>query len=135
MGSTGLLRRTSANTTSVGPRRGRPTVARPMLPTVHSGIVQHTAHDDTAYDVTRNKRRKTAAARHANSTAESSKLGTFEGVFTPAILSIWSIIVFLRFSFIVSEAGVVATLMMFSVGYTCVIFLVVPYLGISFILY
>ncbi|KAG2186160.1 hypothetical protein INT43_002598 [Umbelopsis isabellina] len=121
VGSTGFLRRTSANTTSAGPRRGRPTVARPMLPTVHSGVVQHAAHDDAAYDVTRNKRHKSAAKR-ANSTPDSSKLGTFEGVFTPAILSIWSIIVFLRFSFIVSEAGVVATLMMFSVGYMCVIF-------------
>jgi hypothetical protein len=73
------------------------------------------------------------AVKHGNSAPESSKLGTFEGVFTPAVLSIWSIIVFLRFSFIVSEAGVVATLMMFSVGYMCVIS-VVPYLGIPFIL-
>lgn len=120
IGSTRLLRRTSASSTSTGPRRGRPTVARPMLPTVHSGIVQHAAHNDTAHDSTRNKRHKSAAAKHANSAPESSKLGTFEGVFTPAILSIWSIIVFLRFSFIVSEAGVVATLMMFSVGYMCV---------------
>jgi hypothetical protein len=67
---------------------------------------------------TKNKRRKSTTG---NSSSDSSKLGTFDGVFTPTVLSIWGIIVFLRFGFIIAQVGVIATLMMFSVGYLCVI--------------
>ncbi|KAF9399524.1 hypothetical protein BGZ94_005708, partial [Podila epigama] len=50
-------------------------------------------------------------------TTKSSKLGTFSGVFIPCVLSIWGIILFLRFGFIIGQAGVMGTLGMFIIGY------------------
>ncbi|KAF9977577.1 hypothetical protein BGZ73_005560 [Actinomortierella ambigua] len=50
-------------------------------------------------------------------TKPSSKLGTFSGVFIPCVLSIWGIILFLRFGFIIGQVGVVGTMVMFVVGY------------------
>ncbi|KAG0231094.1 hypothetical protein BGW42_000511 [Actinomortierella wolfii] len=50
-------------------------------------------------------------------TKPASKLGTFSGVFIPSVLSIWGIILFLRFGFIIGQVGVVGTLTMFVVGY------------------
>lgn len=60
----------------------------------------------------------TAGKQYLFSPASSSpKLDTFEGVFVPTVLSIWGIILFLRFGFIISQAGVLLTLSMFVLGY------------------
>jgi hypothetical protein len=96
-------------------RSGKP--SRPILPTVYSGVMT----DNVSHNNSKIKRRKSSASKTTNSSQGSQKLGTFEGVFTPTVLSIWSIIVFLRFGYIIAQVGVVATLMMFSVGYLCVI--------------
>ncbi|KAG0356577.1 hypothetical protein BG005_004483 [Podila minutissima] len=53
----------------------------------------------------------------ALATTKSSKLGIFSGVFIPCVLSIWGIILFLRFGFIIGQAGVMGTLGMFVIGY------------------
>ncbi|KAF9370942.1 hypothetical protein CPB97_002344 [Podila verticillata] len=53
----------------------------------------------------------------ALATTKSSKLGVFSGVFIPCVLSIWGIILFLRFGFIIGQAGVLGTMGMFVVGY------------------
>lgn len=98
-------------------RRANSSAARPMLPTVQSGIMSDIVVHNSRY----NKRRKSSATKAISSSQDSQKLGTFEGVFTPTVLSIWSIIVFLRFGYIIAQVGVIATLMMFSVGYLCVI--------------
>lgn len=50
-------------------------------------------------------------------TTNSSKLGVFSGVFIPCVLSIWGIILFLRFGFIIGQAGVMGTMGMFVIGY------------------
>ena len=42
--------------------------------------------------------------------AERKKLGTFAGVFTPSILTILGIILFLRLGFVVGHAGLKQTL-------------------------
>ncbi|KAG0311680.1 hypothetical protein BGZ99_009989 [Dissophora globulifera] len=55
-------------------------------------------------------------------TTKSSKLGVLSGVFVPCVLSIWGIILFLRFGFIIGQAGVMGTLGMFVVGYLINIF-------------
>ncbi|KAG2188271.1 hypothetical protein INT44_001024 [Umbelopsis vinacea] len=101
-------RKVSGNSDSTF-RRGKSRSARPSLPTVQSGITT-----DNQSQPTRNKKRRATAG---NSSSDSSKLGTFDGVFTPTVLSIWGIIVFLRFGFIIAQVGVIATLMMFSVAY------------------
>lgn len=43
-------------------------------------------------------------------TAEGNRFGTFAGVFTPCVLTILGVIMFLRFGFVVGQAGVAAAL-------------------------
>ncbi|KAG0379821.1 hypothetical protein BGX24_011513 [Mortierella sp. AD032] len=67
----------------------------------------------------------------ALATTKSSKLGVFSGVFVPCILSIWGIILFLRFGFIIAQAGVMGTLAMFIVGYAINVFTTLSLSAIS----
>ncbi|KAF9951980.1 hypothetical protein BGZ72_006600 [Mortierella alpina] len=67
----------------------------------------------------------------AVATTKSSKLGVFSGVFVPCVLSIWGIILFLRFGFIIGQAGVMGTLAMFVVGYAINIFTALSLSAIS----
>ncbi|KAK3807263.1 MAG: amino acid permease-domain-containing protein [Benniella sp.] len=62
---------------------------------------------------------------------KSSKLGTISGVFVPCWLSIWGIILFLRFGFIIGQAGVMGTMGMFIVGYLINIFTTLSLSAIS----
>jgi len=62
---------------------------------------------------------------------KSSKLGTVSGVFVPCWLSIWGIILFLRFGFIIGQAGVMGTMGMFIVGYLINIFTTLSLSAIS----
>lgn len=64
-------------------------------------------------------------------TKKSSKLGVFSGVFVPCVLSIWGIILFLRFGFIIGQAGVMGTMAMFIVGYAINIFTTLSLSAIS----
>ncbi|KAI1316222.1 hypothetical protein EDD11_010332 [Mortierella claussenii] len=64
-------------------------------------------------------------------TTKSSKLGVFSGVFVPCVLSIWGIILFLRFGFIIGQAGVMGTMAMFVVGYLINIFTTLSLSAIS----
>ena len=45
-----------------------------------------------------------------NPAPSSSKLGTFSGAFVPTTLNIFSILMFLRFGFIIGQAGVLGIL-------------------------
>ncbi|KAF9154476.1 hypothetical protein BG015_000825 [Linnemannia schmuckeri] len=67
----------------------------------------------------------------ALATTKSSKLGVFSGVFVPCVLSIWGIILFLRFGFIIAQAGVMGTMAMFIVGYAINIFTTLSLSAIS----
>ncbi|KAL1919103.1 uncharacterized protein VTP21DRAFT_2484 [Calcarisporiella thermophila] len=53
----------------------------------------------------------------AASSNGGGKLSTFEGVFVPTVLSIWGILVFIRFGFIIAQAGVVGAVVMLGIGY------------------
>ncbi|KAI8348534.1 amino acid permease-domain-containing protein [Mortierella sp. GBAus27b] len=64
-------------------------------------------------------------------TTKSSKLGVVSGVFVPCVLSIWGIILFLRFGFIIGQAGVMGTLGMFIIGYLINIFTTLSLSAIS----
>jgi hypothetical protein len=48
--------------------------------------------------------------------AESSKLGTFGGVFTPSVLTILGIILFLRLGFVVGSAGLMKALVIIAIA-------------------
>ncbi|KAF9181064.1 hypothetical protein BGZ51_005691 [Haplosporangium sp. Z 767] len=67
----------------------------------------------------------------ALATTKPSKLGVFAGVFVPCVLSIWGIILFLRFGFIIGQAGVVGTMGMFIVGYAINVFTTLSLSAIS----
>ncbi|KAF9314467.1 hypothetical protein BG003_004157 [Podila horticola] len=73
---------------------------------------QQQAQDGSAYEPVFPTQLNPALA-----TTKSSKLGVFSGVFIPCVLSIWGIILFLRFGFIIGQAGVMGTMGMFVVGY------------------
>ncbi|RUP48234.1 amino acid permease-domain-containing protein [Jimgerdemannia flammicorona] len=62
---------------------------------------------------------KSSSSVHSapSDTASPPRLETFDGVFVPTVLSIWGIILFLRFGFIIAQAGVMGTLGMFGLGY------------------
>ncbi|OMJ20053.1 putative transporter [Smittium culicis] len=49
------------------------------------------------------------------------KLGTFEGVFIPTMLSIFGVIVFVRLGYLVGQAGVLLSLFLFFFGYVVTI--------------
>ena len=59
---------------------------------------------------------QTNNARTAESEATSGNLGTFAGVFTPSILTILGIILFLRLGYVVGNAGLARTLMILALG-------------------
>ncbi|KAG0362066.1 hypothetical protein BGZ54_008781 [Gamsiella multidivaricata] len=67
----------------------------------------------------------------ALATTKRSKLGVFSGVFVPCVLSIWGIILFLRFGFIIGQAGVMGTMAMFIVGYAINVFTTLSLSAIS----
>ena len=50
------------------------------------------------------------STRTTNTTASSQKLGTFGGVFTPSLLTILGVIMYLRFGWVVGNVGLIGTL-------------------------
>ncbi|CCG84460.1 protein of unknown function [Taphrina deformans PYCC 5710] len=59
----------------------------------------------------------TATEESAPKGTSTSKLNTFEGVFMPTTLNVLSILMFLRFSFIVGQTGLVGTLGLLIISY------------------
>ena len=58
----------------------------------------------------------------SNSVAQASGLGTFGGVFTPSILTILGVIMYLRFGWVVGNAGLIGTLIIVTIS-TAITFL------------
>lgn len=61
----------------------------------------------------------------------SKKLNTFEGVFTPVCLAMFSAILFLRLGFILGNAGLFETLLQMFIAYTILIFTILSISAIS----
>ncbi|KAG0017009.1 hypothetical protein BGZ81_010960 [Podila clonocystis] len=83
----------------------------------HYSQHQHQHHPHQAQDGSSYEPVFPTQLNPALATTSSSKLGVFSGVFIPCVLSIWGIILFLRFGFIIGQAGVMGTMGMFVVGY------------------
>lgn len=56
-------------------------------------------------------------SKSKNVAPEVSKLGTFDGVFLPTTLNVLSILMFLRFGFIIGQMGVVGTFLLLFMSY------------------
>lgn len=52
------------------------------------------------------------------SEGSNNKLGTFEGVFIPTTLNVLSILMFLRFGFILGQAGILGMLLLLTISYS-----------------
>lgn len=50
--------------------------------------------------------------------ASSAKLGTFGGVFTPSLLTILGVIMYLRFGWVVGNVGLIGTLLIVTLSTT-----------------
>ncbi|KAJ2066981.1 hypothetical protein GGI08_001602 [Coemansia sp. S2] len=61
--------------------------------------------------------RWTGKARNKAGVA-ARKLGTWDGVFLPVMLSIWGILVFVRMGYFLSQIGIIGTIASFVCGYT-----------------
>ena len=55
-------------------------------------------------------------ARHSEETRTSGTLGTFAGVFTPSVLTILGIILFLRTGYVVGSAGLARALLILALA-------------------
>ncbi|KAJ5170495.1 uncharacterized protein N7500_003278 [Penicillium coprophilum] len=62
--------------------------------------------------------KKDKSGHRSRSVDEPKKLGTFSGVFVPTTLNVLSILMFLRFGFILGQAGVLGILGLLLVSYT-----------------
>ncbi|KAF9353035.1 hypothetical protein BGX34_011837 [Mortierella sp. NVP85] len=106
-------------------------------PATRTTNVGHTAPENGRSNQdprTQGKRSEPAFPTQLNpvlASTKSSKLGTVSGVFVPCWLSIWGIILFLRFGFIIGQAGVMGTMGMFIVGYLINIFTTLSLSAIS----
>ncbi|PKX93024.1 putative cation chloride cotransporter [Aspergillus novofumigatus IBT 16806] len=67
-------------------------------------------------DSSPDKKEKNASAHRASETAH--KLGTFSGVFVPTTLNVLSILMFLRFGFVLGQAGLLGMLGLLVASYT-----------------
>jgi potassium/chloride transporter 9 len=67
-------------------------------------------------DSSPDKKEKNASAHRASETAH--KLGTFSGVFVPTTLNVLSILMFLRFGFVLGQAGLLGMLGRYMLSWT-----------------
>lgn len=66
---------------------------------------------------TKNKTKTTEKSSEDRASKENSKLGTFDGVFLPTTLNVLSILMFLRFGFIIGQMGILGTFLLLLLSY------------------
>lgn len=72
-----------------------------------------------------------SGASNQQNSQRQKKLDTFEGVFTPVCLAMFSAILFLRLGFILGNAGLLETLLQMFIAYTILIFTILSISAIS----
>jgi len=68
---------------------------------------------------------------NSSATERKSGLSSFEGVFVPCVLSIFSVVLFLRLGYIVGQSGLIVCLAMLVVSYTVVFLTILSISGIA----
>jgi potassium/chloride transporter 9 len=57
-------------------------------------------------------------SQNMNSGGQGTKLGTFDGVYLPTTLNVLSILMFLRFGFLLGQVGILGMLLLLVVAYS-----------------
>ncbi|KAJ5949597.1 hypothetical protein N7454_001181 [Penicillium verhagenii] len=78
----------------------------------------HMSHPAAALRDASTDKKERNGHRSRSTTEESKKLGTFSGVFVPVTLNVLSILMFLRFGFVLGQAGLLGILGLLAVSYT-----------------
>lgn len=74
---------------------------------IHTASTQSTDANDAFVEVTSDQKKdRRSHDLRAGMAARSNKLGTFSGVFVPTTLNVLSILMFLRFGFVLGQSGV-----------------------------
>lgn len=73
-------------------------------------------HHQQSRIASRNESISSGIVRH-RSNKDTTKLGTFTGVFIPTTLNVLSILMFLRFGFIIGQAGILGTALLLVCSY------------------
>ena len=92
-------------------KQGYDASQEPLIPHMSSSAGHHR---DTSVD------KKDKHGHRSRSTEEPKKLGTFSGVFVPTTLNVLSILMFIRFGFILGQAGLLGILGAFYLTSKCV---------------
>ena len=94
----------------------------------------HTRLDATSFPHRRHKHQRLHHLQDrgmVRKPANGGKLTTFFGVFVPCVLSIFSVILFLRMGYILGQEGLIVTLVMLTVAYTIVVLTILSISAIS----
>ncbi|EED15233.1 cation chloride cotransporter, putative [Talaromyces stipitatus ATCC 10500] len=96
----------------------RPDTA-PVQRDLHTASTQSTDANDAFVEVNSDQKKDRARTHdlRASMAAQSSKLGTFSGVFVPTTLNVLSILMFLRFGFVLGQSGVLGMMGMLVASY------------------
>lgn len=82
---------------------------------IHTASTQSTDANDVFVEVGSDQK-KDRGRSHDLRAAPSNKLGTFSGVFVPTTLNVLSILMFLRFGFVLGQSGVLGMMGMLPYG-------------------
>ncbi|KAK6205573.1 putative ion transporter [Scheffersomyces amazonensis] len=82
---------------------------------INPSNLNYSIGSNSQYD---NKRKSISKKKKQNSIDNGNKLDTFEGVFLPTALNVLSILMFLRFGFIIGQMGIIGTFFLLILSYS-----------------
>lgn len=97
------------------PGSHRPTYRTPC--TESSSLLSSRRESETYFSYQATPRSRKISSKYDLTNPDRDKLGTYDGVFIPTALNVLSIIMFLRFGFILGQLGIICTLILLLLSY------------------